>query len=44
MRATSPSGSASYQGQIQWAGELGYGIRPSETGQSSDLEETQEEQ
>ena len=44
MRVTSPSGSASYQGQIQWAGELGYGIRPSETGQSSDLEETQEEQ
>ena len=44
MRATSPSGSASYEGQIQWAGELGYGVRPSETGQSNAPEEPQEEQ
>ncbi len=33
MRATSPSGSADYVGQIQWAGELGYGIREPESGQ-----------
>ncbi|MEC7117265.1 MAG: 4Fe-4S binding protein, partial [Actinomycetota bacterium] len=44
MRATSPSGSASYEGQIQWAGELGYGVRPSEAGQSSPPENPQEEQ
>ena len=44
MRATSPSGSASYEGQIQWAGELWYGVRPSEAGQSSPPENPQEEQ
>jgi NADH-quinone oxidoreductase subunit I len=34
MRATSPSGSAEYEGEVQWAGELGYGVRPPEGGQS----------
>jgi NADH-quinone oxidoreductase subunit I len=33
MRATSPSGAASYEGKVQWSGELGYGIRPPEAGQ-----------
>ena len=34
MRATSPSGSAAYEGQVQWSGELGYGVRAPEAGQS----------
>jgi len=34
MRATSPSGSAAYEGAVQWSGELGYGVRPPEGGQS----------
>ena len=34
VRATSPSGDASFEGRVQWSGELGYGVRPPETGQS----------
>ncbi|MHB1710685.1 MAG: NADH-quinone oxidoreductase subunit NuoI [Acidimicrobiales bacterium] len=34
MRATSPSGSAAYEGQVQWSGELGFGVRAPEGGQS----------
>jgi NADH-quinone oxidoreductase subunit I len=34
MRATSPSGDASYEGKVGWSGELGYGIREPEQGQS----------
>ncbi len=34
MRATSPSGSAAYEGLVQWSGDLGYGIRAPEGGQS----------
>jgi hypothetical protein len=34
MRATSPSGSAAYEGEVQWGGELGYGVRRPEGGQS----------
>jgi NADH-quinone oxidoreductase subunit I len=34
MRATSPSGSAAYEGEVQWSGELGYGVRAAEGGQS----------
>jgi NADH-quinone oxidoreductase subunit I len=34
MRATAPAGSAAYEGEIQWAGELGYGVRAPEGGQS----------
>ncbi|HEV2360657.1 MAG TPA: NADH-quinone oxidoreductase subunit NuoI [Acidimicrobiales bacterium] len=34
MRATSPSGSAAYSGEVQWSGELGYGVRAPESGQS----------
>jgi NADH-quinone oxidoreductase subunit I len=36
MRATSPSGSAAYVGKVSWSGELGYGIRSPELGQSGD--------
>jgi NADH-quinone oxidoreductase subunit I len=34
MRATSPAGAASYEGRVQWSGELGYGVRAPEGGQS----------
>ena len=27
MRATSPSGAAEFEGQVQWSGELGFGVR-----------------
>lgn len=33
MRATSPGGSADYEGEVQWSGELGHGVRPPEAGQ-----------
>jgi NADH-quinone oxidoreductase subunit I len=35
MRATSPNGSAAYEGRIQWSGELGYGVRAPEQGQAA---------
>ncbi len=34
MRATSPAGAAAYEGQVQWSGELGFGVRAPEGGQS----------
>ena len=34
MRATSPAGSAAYEGEVQWSGELGHGVRYPEGGQS----------
>jgi NADH-quinone oxidoreductase subunit I len=34
VRATSPSGAASYEGKVAWSGELGFGVRPPEQGQS----------
>ena len=34
MRATSPSGSAEYEGVVQWSGDLGVGVRVGEGGQS----------
>ena len=34
MRATSPAGNAAYEGEVQWSGELGYGVRRPEGGQS----------
>jgi hypothetical protein len=34
MRATSPSGSAEFEGRVQWSGELGFGVRSPEGGQS----------
>jgi NADH-quinone oxidoreductase subunit I len=36
MRATAPSGSAEYVGKVAWSGELGYGVRQPEAGQSGD--------
>jgi hypothetical protein len=28
MRVTSPNGVAAYEGQVEWAGELGRGVPP----------------
>jgi NADH-quinone oxidoreductase subunit I len=41
-RATSPQGSAEFEGRVQWSGELGYGVRASEPGQTERDEETGE--
>ena len=38
MRATSPSGSAAYEGRVNWSGELGFGVREPERGQSDLVE------
>ena len=35
MRATSPGGSAEYEGKVAWTGELGFGVRDPEVGQSA---------
>ena len=40
MRATSPSGAAEYVGKVAWSGELGYGVRAPERGQTADIEDT----
>jgi NADH-quinone oxidoreductase subunit I len=37
VRATSPSGAAHFEGRVQWSGELGYGVRPPEAGQTLDV-------
>jgi NADH-quinone oxidoreductase subunit I len=39
MRATSPSGAAEYEGRVQWSGELGYGVRAPEGGQSANRDD-----
>jgi len=39
MRATSPSGDADQIGVVQWEGELGYGVRAPEAGQTAEVEE-----
>jgi NADH-quinone oxidoreductase subunit I len=36
MRATSPSGNATFEGAVAWSGELGYGVRSPEHGQAAD--------
>ncbi len=36
LRATSPSGAAAYEGKVLWTGELGYGVRAPEKGQSEE--------
>ena len=35
MRATSPAGRAEYEGRVAWSGELGYGVRDPELGQTA---------
>jgi len=39
MRATSPGGSAAYEGRVQWSGELGYGTRSAEAGQRGERDD-----
>ncbi len=39
MRATSPSGSAEHEGVVAWRGELGYGLRAPEGGQSTNRDD-----
>jgi NADH-quinone oxidoreductase subunit I len=34
MRVTSPSGSSAYEGRVNWSGELGFGVRAPDRGQS----------
>ncbi|MGH8980104.1 MAG: hypothetical protein ACRDWE_03640 [Acidimicrobiales bacterium] len=34
MLETAPAGSEAYEGEVQWSGELGYGVRAPEGGQS----------
>ncbi|MGH9019920.1 MAG: NADH-quinone oxidoreductase subunit NuoI [Acidimicrobiales bacterium] len=36
MRATSPNGDASFEGVVQWTGDLGFGARAAEAGQSGE--------
>jgi NADH-quinone oxidoreductase subunit I len=40
MRATAPAGNAAYEGVTQWSGELGYGVRQGEGGQSENRDDT----
>ena len=35
VRATAPSGDADYIGKVAWSGELGFGVKPPEQGQSA---------
>jgi len=39
MRATAPSGAAAYEGEVQWSGELGYGVRRPEAGQRGERDD-----
>jgi hypothetical protein len=39
MRATSPSGDASFEGVVQWTGDLGAGVRAPEAGQSENRDD-----
>jgi len=39
MRATAPAGNAAYEGIPQWSGELGYGVRQGEGGQSENRDD-----
>jgi NADH-quinone oxidoreductase subunit I len=36
MRATAPAGDANYVGKVSWSGELGYGLRAPEAGQTAE--------
>src|SRR3546814_20898922 len=36
VRATSPSGDADYVGRVAWSGEIGFGVKAPELGQTAD--------
>ena len=40
MRATAPAGQAVYEGRVGWSGELGFGVRAPEVGQSATEDES----
>ena len=42
VRATSPNGAAAYEGVVAWSGELGFGVRPPEKGQTGEQAEPAE--
>ena len=42
VRATSPSGVAAYEGRVAWSGELGFGVRAPEQGQSLEFDDDDE--
>ena len=44
LRATSPSGAAAYEGKVLWTGELGYGVRAPEKGQTADMDDDEAEE
>jgi hypothetical protein len=39
MRATSPAGDASFEGVVQWTGDLGMGVKAPEAGQSANRDD-----
>ena len=39
MRATSPQGDAAFEGEVQWTGDLGFGVRAAEGGQSENRDD-----
>jgi NADH-quinone oxidoreductase subunit I len=39
MRAASPNGEAAYEGVVQWTGDLGFGVRAAEAGQSQNRDD-----
>ena len=44
MRATAPSGNAAYEGRVGWSGELGYGVRAPELGQTAGTDATSDDE
>jgi NADH-quinone oxidoreductase subunit I len=44
VRATAPGGSVRYQGTVGWSGELGFGVKEPEVGQSAPPTAGQREQ
>ena len=41
VRATSSAGSAAYEGRVNWSGELGFGVREPELGQTAPVPATE---
>jgi NADH-quinone oxidoreductase subunit I len=41
VRATAPNGSATYEGRVGWSGELGFGVRAPEKGQTAESDKAQ---
>ncbi|MBI2710434.1 MAG: NADH-quinone oxidoreductase subunit I [Actinobacteria bacterium] len=39
VRATAASGDASYEGKVAWSGELGFGVKPAEAGQTAEVDQ-----